>query len=805
MRQSQLGAALPWLMGLGLSTSLVCIAAAIYLVWAAEIDAHREAARQLAGQADRVASQIGSDLAQYDLTLREAASLLQPRPPGAPLPSLALLDLPLTASYIGFINILNESGDVVADPRSNVSRPLNFKGRDYFKDHLTNPADILMIGRPFAGAPNQHASIPISRRLNHLDGSFAGVVVAGVHLTWLSDLLSRPSPGPRPAITIRRGDGLVLMRTPYDQDAIGRSDSTDPAWQAFLRTGLSQPLADSTGTGIQLFHRLGIPNLVLELTLSQAEIAATERAWLLWIPPLALFPGLCVLGLSLVAHRLRGHGDRIEAAANAAFDESQRLLGNMSHELRSPLTGILGQAELLTVEGGLSARQMTRLARLTEAGTLMRDIVDRVIDIACPEDVTHTPVLTACDLDPLLHTVLGVVEGEARRKGLLLTSFIDPATPRRAMLDRDRVQQMLINLLMNAVKYTPRGSVSVLVTGSTANLRFAVTDTGPGIAADKKHRLFQAYDRLDTPAGRVEGSGLGLSITERFANRMGGQLGHSANPGGGSVFWFELPFIEPVVTTEQITPAASPVDIRHLRVLLADDLDLTRTVTADYLRSGGHVVTEVANGEAAIDLVCQHDFDVVLTDMRMPVVDGLEVTRRIRAMGGHRARTPIVLVTADLAAIRAGESGQTGVDVCVRKPFTRAELLSAVATAARLAPLPDPAVFGTEVLDTAALAELKQTLGYVTFTAQLDGAARRIAGLLSLLAAPDAPDQPELRDAAHDLAGICGLMGLNVLGSTLRWFDTATDRTAPTAALHEAAEASLRALRRQQEAAAAGC
>jgi signal transduction histidine kinase/CheY-like chemotaxis protein len=803
MRLSQLRIALPWQIGFSMVASLASLGFAAYLGFAASIDATQTAVRQLASQADRLAVQIDRDIAEYDLTLREAASQLPSRVPGAAPPALPLLELPLTASYIGFINVLNESGDVVADPRSNVSRPVNFAGRDYFQDHLKNPADLLMIGRPFATAPNQHASIPLSRRLNRLDGSFAGVVVAGVHLNWLSDLLSRSSPGPHPTVTIRRSDGLILMRAPYDQDAIGRSNDADPAWQAYLRTGLTQPTDDRSG--IHLFHRLGAVNLVLELGLDNAAIAAGEPAWLPWFPTLALIPGLCVLGLSLAARALQRRGDRIETAANTAYDESQHLLANMSHELRTPLTGILGQAELMTEEGGLNPRQANRLNALVDAGTLMRNIVNRVIDVARPDDVVGPPILTACDLDPLLGSALYVVEAEARRKGLLLMSNVDPATPRRAMLEPDRVRQMLNNLLMNAVKFTERGSVALRVIGNTNQLRFEVADTGPGISADKWNRLFRAYDRLDVPVYRIAGSGLGLSITERFARSMGGRVGQHANPGGGSVFWFELPFIEPVESTAVLARPAPPPEVRHLRVLLADDIDLTRAVTGDYLRSGGHVVTEVSGGEAAIEMLQQQDFDVILTDMRMPIVDGVEVTRRLRALPGHRARTPIVLVTADIAAIRAGEAGRTGVDLCVQKPFTRRELLAAVAAAARLAPVPDAAGPDNPAPDMGALAELKQTVGDVAFATHLDGATRRIAELVTLLETPGAPDNPRLHEAAHDLVGVAGLMGLTALGSALQRFDTATDRSASAAGLQEAAETSLRVLRRQQSEAAAGC
>jgi signal transduction histidine kinase/DNA-binding response OmpR family regulator len=798
MRLPQVRTALPWLIGLSLVASLGCLTVVIYLGIAAGADARRYAARQLAGQADALARQIDSDMAVYDLTLREAARLLSLGGPAGAAPKLPLLDLPLTAGYIGFINVLNEFGDVVADLRSNVSRPLNFRGRDYFQDQLKNPADVVMIGRPFAAAPGQHASIPITRRLPGPDGSFAGVVVAGVHLTWLSDILSRPSPGPRPSVTIRRGDGLILMRSPYDQDAIARAGATDPAWQAFLRTGLTQTMDD--GTGIHLFHSLSALNLVLELGLNDADFAAGDQLGRLL---LALIPVLFILGLGVAAYRLRRRGDRIEFAANTTYVESQRQLANMSHELRTPLTGIMGQAELMTQEGGLNERQSTRLQALTEASTLMRSIVNRVIDVARPDDAVGPPILTACDLDPLLGGALGMVESEARRKGLLLTSNIDFATPRRAMLEQDRVRQMLNNLLMNAVKFTELGSVALRVIGNANQLRFEVADTGRGVPANKRYRLFHAYDRLDVPVSREDGSGLGLSITDRFARNMGGRAGHSENPGGGSVFWFELPFIEPVEEQAKLTLPATAPEIRHLRLLLADDSDLTRPVTSEFLRSGGHAVCEVTGGEAAINLVQQQDFDVVLTDMRMPIVDGTEVARRIRALPGHRARTPIVLVTADIAAIRASEAGRTGVDLCVQKPFTRAGLLAAVAAAARLAPVPDATDPDDPVLDMATLADLKQSLGDVAFASHLDKATRRIADLLNLLEQPDALVNSELHEAAHDFLGVAGMMGLNALATALQRFDTAVDRSAPAAALLEAAEASLRALRRHQLSAAA--
>jgi signal transduction histidine kinase/CheY-like chemotaxis protein len=787
MRPPSLRTALLWLIGFSLTASICCLALAILLGLTARKDATDRSSRRMTAQADGLVRQIEADLGLFDLALHDASA----RRDG---PSL---ELPLTARYIGFMNVLNEVGDVIADSRSNVSRPANFAGRDYFQDQQKNPIDSLMIGRPFGTAPDQHASIPITRRLTAPDGSFAGVVVAGVRLSWLSDLLTREAAGPSPSVTVRRADGVILMRTPTDDDAIGRLSPNDPAWQAFLQDG--PPFATDASGGVRLFRRIGASPLVLELAVDHASIVVEERPWLILLPPLVLIPGLFVLALAFLAYRVLRRGSQIEAATRAANDEHMRLLANMSHELRTPLTGILGQAEMMTEEGGLTEPQMTRLTRLTEAGTMMRNIVNRVIDVASLDNLVHTYVLKPCDLDLLILTCLGMVEGEARRKGLRLTSEVDPATPRKVMLARDLVQQVVVNLLMNAVKFTATGAVTLRVMGDTTRLWFEVADTGPGIPAGKRRRLFREYDRLDMPEFRSESTGLGLSITERFVRRMGGRIGSVENPGGGSVFWFELPTATHTAATPvpaaDISPPEEPApEPEPLRILLADDLDLTRSVTAGYLRSSGHSVTEVSDGETAISEVRKRHFDLMLTDMRMPVVDGLEVTRRIRALPGARGRIPVVLVSADLIAIGRGESGQTGVDVCVIKPFTRAELLAAVANAARLRPALAEGLPDHPLVDEATLGELRKYLSPAAFAAHLDMAARRIEDLLVLLETPDAT--PAV-DAIHDLVGIAGLLGFKALSSCLRRFDIAEDRAGPEAALREAAADAIEVLRRQ--------
>lgn len=372
--------------------------------------------------------------------------------------------------------------------------------------------------------------------------------------------------------------------------------------------------------------------------------------------------------------------------------------------------------------------------------------------LAAINNAPPPPVLTPCDLNQLIAACLGMVDGETRRKGLELISAFDPATPHQVMLARDLVQQVLVYLLMNAVRFTAAGTVALRIKGNTERLRFGVADMGPGIPEAKRRGLVRKYDRPGTSDHENTGPDLPW-IIERFVSHLGGQIGFTDNPGGGTVSRVELPtaapdaFIgpdDPAVTTEPSGmtandgPPPPAREIDHLRILLADDMDLTRVVAAEYRRAAGHTVTEVADGEAAIAEVEKRDFDVVLTDMRMPIVDGLEVTRWIRALPGHRGRTPVVLVTANLITNDHVALGGTGVDVCVLKPFTRAELLAAVATAARLMPVPAPHSAGNSVVDQYVLTELKDILGEEGFSAQVEVTVRRIEDLLALLETPDA-------------------------------------------------------------------
>ena len=252
----------------------------------------------------------------------------------------------------------------------------------------------------------------------------------------------------------------------------------------------------------------------------------------------------------------------------------------------------------------------------------------------------------------------------------------------------------MINLLGNAVKFTATGSVELRLRPAArgAALRIEIADTGPGISTEQRQRLFQDFERLDTALhSSVEGAGLGLALSARLAALMGGRLGHEDNPGGGSVFWLELPLHPPAAPIDP-APAkamAGTVADGPLRVLVVDDVAMNRDIAAAFLRSAGpcgHLRRRRGRGDC---LGYEHRFDVVLMDVRMPEMDGLEATRRIRMLADPRGQVPIVALTAQAFAEQIAECRNAGMDSHVGKPFDPKMLIDAVEHAAAARPRRD--------------------------------------------------------------------------------------------------------------------
>jgi PAS domain S-box-containing protein len=494
--------------------------------------------------------------------------------------------------------------------------------------------------------------------------------------------------------------------------------------------------------------------------------------------------------------RLAQHLAMARNAAERANRAKSHFLAGMSHELRTPLNGILGYARLLRMEGGLNAVQSARVEAMLDAGTHLLEMIHCVLDLSEIETARAELQIADVDLHRVAHACLDLVRPTATAKNLALSLSISLEVPQHVVLDPTRLRQVLLNLLGNAIKFTAEGAVELRLqtTADGTGLRFEVADTGPGIPVEQRHRLFQNFERLGAgTTGTIEGAGLGLSLSAQLAALMGGLIGQTNNPGGGSVFWLELPLV--ASTTATPLPAEAVVSevavsslARGLRVLVVDDVLMNREIAGSFLRAAGCEVTCVEGGAEAIAAVAVTDFNVVLMDVRMPEMDGLEATRRIRALKGSHGQVPIVALTAQAFAEQIQECRKAGMDGHLAKPFDPDQLLTAVVRAAAtgrahsesLSPVSEPTfvhaalilpVLGPDlpVLDPMALERAALFLSPEVVDSYLRIIAEGAEALLRGLHRPNALARSgdELAATAHTLAGSAGLFGferLAVLG-----------------------------------------
>lgn len=387
----------------------------------------------------------------------------------------------------------------------------------------------------------------------------------------------------------------------------------------------------------------------------------------------------------------------MELAQQSAKSKSQ-FLATMSHELRTPLNAIIGFSEMLLaftdrprLALGPEARHFVELIRDSSATLLL--VVNDILDYSRIE-------AGGFDLDPHEFEVEAVVRGaleivrpSGESKDLRLSVELPPSRPPLVIGDATRLRQILLNLLSNAIKFTHRGEVRVIVetdalppVGSEMRglmVRIRVQDSGIGIAPEARDRLFKPFSQADQSIGReFGGTGLGLAISERLVSAMGGRIAIDDERAEGSEFWFEIPFPLAEVLTLAEPQRKGRTRIRKSgvprRVLLAEDVATNQELAVALLEHEGHEVHIVDNGAAAVQAVQESRFDIVFMDVQMPVMDGIEATRRIRGLGGPYASLPIVAVTANVIAGDVARYIDAGMSDHVGKPFKLSALSEAI-------------------------------------------------------------------------------------------------------------------------------
>ncbi|NGM20265.1 response regulator [Roseomonas stagni] len=474
--------------------------------------------------------------------------------------------------------------------------------------------------------------------------------------------------------------------------------------------------------------------------------------------------------------------DELAAArdgARAAGEAKSQFLARMSHELRTPLNGVLGFAQVLLRDPNLTEEQREQVETLHDAGRHLLELVNSLLDLSKIEAGKLDLHLRDVAVRPMLDACAGLLAPEVDRKGLTLTLHIDPGTPPAVEADATRLRQMLLNLLSNAVKFTPPGGRvdfrALPLSGGRPGLRIEVKDTGPGVPPEKRHLLFEDFSQLFPVAGQDgAGTGLGLAISARLAAAMGGEIGCDSEAGQGALFWVELPLRE--VPMPAAALAAAPADIlppapgRSLRVLVADDVAANRMVARAMLVAAGHRVDSAADGAEALAAVQRDSYDVVLMDVQMPVMDGLEATRRIRQLDGARQRVPVLAVTASALPEQVAACRAAGMDGHLAKPIDRESLLAAVQRLAAGHPLDGAgAAVSREMqqplLDDAALRNLAADLGPTADVVISEFVGEVRLGYETLSSPAIADDPPRLRHAAHRMLGAARTLGARRLGA----------------------------------------
>lgn len=372
--------------------------------------------------------------------------------------------------------------------------------------------------------------------------------------------------------------------------------------------------------------------------------------------------------------RLAEARDRAEAAAQVKAD----FLSNMSHEIRTPLTAILGYTGLLYSRRDLPAAARQQVERVQKAGDALLALVNDVLDFSKLEAGQINLKLRAACLSELMTDTVNLFEAQAaaKRVDLQLAGADDLPT---AMLDPDRLRQVLVNLVGNALKFTDAGVVKVACRYDrrTARLRVEVTDTGPGMDADQQARLFQRFSQVDGSTTRKHGgTGLGLAICLGITEAMGGEIGVNSTAGQGSTFWFEIP--APLGETANAGWATDMVVQSGLRILVADDNPVNRELASAVLLPFDAEITEAEDGEAAAELAQSLPFDLILMDLRMPRLDGPGAALRIRGQDGPNRTVPILAFTAEYDIERYGEHASRAFDGVVHKPILGSDFIREV-------------------------------------------------------------------------------------------------------------------------------
>ena len=677
---------------------------------------------------------------------------------------------------IDVASVVAIDGQVINFTRSFPAPPINLADRDYFIAHMADPALEVFLSAPVRNRGTGTWTFYLSRKIKSRSGVTLGLVLTGLESKFFQEFFKAVNISEDSAISLFRSDGILLARYPEREGLIGKSFSEQPVFRDIISRGneagavvtKTPRLADGmTEMRIVAPRSLKDYPLVVNITATDALILALWRSTAAFIGWGTALVALLLLGLTgWIATLLTRQEATVAELRRARIDAEQagaakaEFLAMMSHEIRTPMNAVIGMSSLLA-ESPLAPDQQRSVRVIEDSANHLLTIINEILDFSRLEAGHLDPEQSTFSIRELADSAVQIAQSVPGGTRLAVTTAVDADIPEVLRGDSGQLNQLFLNFLSNAVKYTERGTVVLAVRmiekrEDTCRIRFSVSDTGAGISWEMQSRLFLPFERGDRRMARGKGgTGLGLAICKRIVDLMGGSIGVESAPGKGSTFWFELE-LELGIAFPEIRAAAVPsksILAHNLRVLVAEDTPANQLVIRAMLDKLGHRCQIVGDGDEAVAAATAGLFDLILMDVQMPTMDGYEATQRIRALGGASARTPIVALTAFAQPSDRDRALRAGMTDYLRKPIRLSEL------AAMIDRVVVPGDAEAEV-DGEALAELRSAVGVETFEVlRAQFVTDTTESLDDLTVAKHAGDDAKIRAAAHRLSGLFGQFG----------------------------------------------